>query len=112
MKKIELLAIILASLATGLALAALVLLQSLLGIIIAMGGIALGVFSLILYIRSAHKKAMQYPLVPPEGKPDIYLPRTDIPRPVIADFRKLEEKKRKFARIRKLIRKKERRRKR
>jgi len=56
-----------------------------------------------LSVRSARKKKIQYPLVPPEGRPDGYLPLTSIPRPVIEDYRKIEEKKRRFARIRKIV---------
>lgn len=56
-----------------------------------------------LSVRSARKKRIQYPLVPPEGRPDWYLPLTNIPRPVIEDFRKIEEKKRRFAKIRKIV---------
>lgn len=55
-------------------------------------------FYLLLIVR----RKPQYPLVPPEGKWDMYLPRTGIPRPVIADFREIEEKKRKFAKIKKM----------
>jgi hypothetical protein len=59
-------------------------------------------FYLLLIIR----RKPQYPLVPPEGKWDMYLPRTDIPRPIIADSREIEEKKRKFAKVNKMTRKK------
>lgn len=52
------------------------------------------------------KKHPKYPLVPPEGKGDIYLPRSDIPRPIFEDFRKMREKKRKFDSIRRLMHKK------
>jgi len=74
------------------------------------GGIALSlaltIFCLGSYFYvSKRKKKIRYPLVPPEGRGDIYSPRTDIPRPIIEDFRKIEEKKRKFARINKMIRK-------
>jgi len=58
------------------------------------------------YVRYVKKKQPQYPLVAPEGKADFYLPRTRIPRPVHADFREVEEKKRKFAKVKKLTRKK------
>lgn len=54
-------------------------------------------------VRATRKKKRQYPLVPPEGRPDWYLPLTNIPRPVIEDFRKIEEKKRRFAKIRKIV---------
>lgn len=55
--------------------------------------------------RVEKKKEPRYPLVPPEGRGDVYLPRTDIPRPVYEDFRKIEEKKRSFARVRKMVNK-------
>ena len=111
MKKIELFAIILFFAANGLALAVLVLLRSFWGVIITLGGIAFGIYSLFLYVRSVCRRRVRYPLVPPEGKPDMYVPRTNIPRPVIEDFRKIEEKRRKFAKIRKLASEKVRRRK-
>lgn len=108
MKKTTQFVIILVFVADGLALVSAVLLRSFWGVIICLGGIPFGIYS--LYVRSrARKRRLRYPLVPPEGKPDIYVPRTDIPRPVIEDFRKIEEKRRKFARIRKLVSKKVRR---
>jgi hypothetical protein len=45
-------------------------------------------------------------LVPPEGKQDMYLPRTDIPRPVFEDFRKMKEKKQRLAKLRRMVQKK------
>ena len=45
-------------------------------------------------------------MVPPEGRGDVYLPRTDIPRPIHEDFRRIEEKKRRLEKIRKMTRKK------
>ncbi|MEM3627820.1 MAG: hypothetical protein QXE06_00455 [Candidatus Bathyarchaeia archaeon] len=54
------------------------------------------------YVRRVKGKKPRYPLVPPEGKADVFLPRTDIPRPVIADFREIEEKRRRMAKIKKL----------
>jgi hypothetical protein len=56
------------------------------------------------YIRLYRKKKAMYPVVPPEGKTDIYFPRTDIPRPVHADFRKMQEKKQKLEKIKKKMR--------
>jgi len=56
------------------------------------------------YIRLYRKKEARYPVVPPEGKTDIYFPRTDIPRPVYADFRKMQEKKQKLEKIKKKMR--------
>lgn len=55
------------------------------------------------YARFIRKKKRRYPLIPPEGKPDWYLPLTNIPRPVIEDSRKEEEKKRKLAHVRKMV---------
>ena len=56
------------------------------------------------YIRLYRKKEARYPVVPPEGKTDIYFPRTDIPRPVHADFRKIKEKKEMLEKIKKKTR--------
>jgi hypothetical protein len=56
------------------------------------------------YIRLYRKKEATYPVVPPEGKTDIYFPRTDIPRPVYADMRKMQEKKKKLEKIKKKMR--------
>jgi len=58
------------------------------------------------YVRYVKKKQPQYPLVAPEGKADFHLPRTKIPRPVHADFREMEEKKKKMAKVKKLTRRK------
>ena len=45
-------------------------------------------------------------MVPPEAKADIYFPRTDIPRPIHEDFRRMEEKRRRLAKIKKKMRRK------
>ena len=73
--------------------------------------IAAGLFFLAFcfhwsHVRYVKKKEPRYPLVPPKGKAGAYLPRTNIPRPVIADFREAEEEKKKLARLKKLQRKK------
>ncbi len=57
------------------------------------------------YIRAARRKKLRYPLIPPEGRTDWYLPTTNIPRPVIKDYREIEEKKRKFSKLNKKLRK-------
>jgi len=90
--------------AFGLALAIAMLLQSLWGVVIVLGCMAFGLYA--FYISRHQKRQPRYPLVPPEGKGDIYLPRTDIPRPIYDDFRRMREKKRKFEKIRKMTRKK------
>ncbi|MGB9676361.1 MAG: hypothetical protein ACPL0C_04160 [Candidatus Bathyarchaeales archaeon] len=71
----------------------------------------LGVDLYWYYVRRVKGKKPRYPLATPEGRADVYLPRTDIPRPVIADFREIEEKKRRMAKIKKLQSKVERRKK-
>jgi hypothetical protein len=51
----------------------------------------LGGFMLYCYLlyRFVHKAGRpRYPIVPPEGRTDIYFPRTDIPRPVHEDVRR------------------------
>ncbi len=64
-------------------------------------------FYLVLILR----RKPQYPLGPPEGKYDTYLPRTNIPRPLYDDFRKMKERKRKFAKIDRIVHKRARRKK-
>jgi Ca2+/Na+ antiporter len=60
-------------------------------------------YCLFLY-RFVHKgKKPKYPVVPPEGRTDIYFPRTDIPRPIHEDTRRYPkffkiEKKRRYKR--------------
>ncbi len=48
-------------------------------------------FLIYCYIihRSVYKgDEPRYPMVPPEGRTDIYFPRTDIPRPIFEDARR------------------------
>ena len=73
--------------------------------------IAAGLFFLAFcshwyHTRYVRKKEPRYPLVPPKGRAGAYLPRTNVPRPVIADFREAEEEKKKLARLKKLQHKK------
>ncbi|HKZ94696.1 MAG TPA: hypothetical protein VJ249_08990 [Candidatus Bathyarchaeia archaeon] len=64
-------------------------------------------FSLyFLYVRYYKKENVRYPLVPPEGKGDVYFPRSKIPRPIHEDMRRMREKEREFAKLRKLRRRK------
>jgi len=64
----------------------------------------LAIFSLYMILNQIkNRKKVRYPLVPPEGRLDTYVPRTNIPRPIIEDFRKIEEKKRKFANLRRMM---------
>ena len=79
-----------------------VLTQSIWMCVIASGIVALTVY--YFHVRLYQKKKAKYPIVPPEGRTDIYFPRTDIPRPVHADFRRMQEKKRKLEKIKKKMR--------
>jgi len=94
--------LILVLIGNGFALASVFLVGSFWAVIICLGIIAFDIYW--YYIRRVKGRKPRYPLVPPEGKADVYLPRTNIPRPVVADFRELEEKKRKFAKVKKMIR--------
>ena len=88
----------------AIALAIAITLENMLAVAIILASFALGFYLIFTGLRK--KTRPKYPLVPPEGKPDIYLPRTDIPRPIYEDFRRMEEKKRKFEKLKKLSRKK------
>jgi hypothetical protein len=101
-RKLAIIGIGLVLVADAFALASAVLLQNVWFMMLALVVTAFGVYA--FYIRRIHKRRPRYPLVPPEGRPDMYLPRTDIPRPVVEDFRKIEEKKQKFAKLKKTIR--------
>jgi len=67
------------------------------------------VFSLSFWVYSMRqrKRRVQYPLVPPEGKADVYFPGTRIPRPIHEDFRKMEERKRKLKKLKKMTSKRD-----
>lgn len=45
-------------------------------------------YCFFLYRYSRGKWRTKYPIVPPEGRTDIYFPRTDIPRPIHEDTRR------------------------
>jgi len=69
--------------------------QALLGIISFNGVLFsfsfLGPFIIYCYLiyRFVYKGAKpKYPIVPPEGRTDIYFPRTNIPRPIYEDVRR------------------------
>lgn len=51
----------------------------------------------------------KYPMVPPEGRMDVYYPRTNIPRPIYEDVRRYPEffgrKKKKYDRTRRVKKK-------
>lgn len=68
--------------------------------------IALEFFMYFYFVRRFRMKEARYPLVPPEGKADVYFPRTKIPRPVYEDMRRAREQRRKFAKLDKMRRKK------
>ena len=95
--------IILILVGNAIALAVATLLQNLWAVMIVLGVIAFDLYW--FYVRYHQRKKPRYPLVPPEGRGDIYLPRTNIPRPIYADARKIQEKKRRLAKLKKWTRK-------
>jgi len=86
----------------GLLLVSGILVQSIWMCVIAAGTIAFTLY--FFYVRLYQKKEARYPMAPLEGKTDIYFPRTNIPRPIHADMRRMQEKKRRFAKLKKKIR--------
>jgi len=100
--------IVLLLIGNGFALAAAIFVGGVWSVMISLGVITVDLYW--YYVRRVKKRKPRYPLVPPEGKADVYLPRTNIPRPVHADFREMEEKKRRFAKLNKMLRKKKRKR--
>ena len=80
--------------AQALAVAIAILLQNVWAGAVVSFAIAFNVY--FCHVRLCKKKEAQHPLVPPQGKVDIYFPRTDIPRPIREDFRKVQEKKRRL----------------
>lgn len=59
------------------------------------------------YSLRQRRRRVQYPIVPPEGKPDVYFPRTKIPRPIHEDFRKMDERKRRLKKLRRMMRRRD-----
>ena len=86
----------------GLLLVGGILVQSIWMCVIAAGTIAFTLY--FFYVRLYQKKEVRYPMAPLEGKTDIYFPRTNIPRPIHADMRRMQEKKRRFAKLKKILR--------
>jgi hypothetical protein len=84
------------------AVATVLLLRNVLMSLIVFGVVAFDLYW--FYVRYHHKRRPRYPLVPPEGRGDVYMPRTNIPRPIYADLRGMKEKKRKFEKIRRMMR--------
>jgi hypothetical protein len=82
------------------------LLQSILAVLVISGVFVLDLC--LYYLRAVKKRRVRYPLVPPEGRGDAYLPRSNIPRPVVEDFRRLHEKQKKFKKLREMMRRRKR----
>ena len=53
-------------------------------------------YSYLVYSATYLKVKRKYPLVPPEGRPDIYFPRTNIPRPIYEDAQRARERAKLF----------------
>jgi len=83
----------------AIALASAILLQNILGVMVVFGVIAFDLYW--FYVRYHQRKKPRYPLAPLDGEVDIYLPRTNIPRPIHADTRRMLEKKRKLEKLKK-----------
>jgi len=70
-------------------------------IVAAIGFVAIYVY--LFHVTYDRRKKLRYPIVPPEGKADIYS-RASIPRPIHEDFRRMQEKKKRFAKLNRLRR--------
>ena len=46
------------------------------------------IYCYLIYRSVCKGRKPKYPIVPPEGRTDIYLPRTDIPRPIHENARR------------------------
>lgn len=46
---------------------------------------SLVIYCILLYQSVYRRRRPRYPIVPPEGRTDIYFPRSDIPRPIYED---------------------------
>lgn len=49
-------------------------------------------YSYLVYTATYTRLKRKYPMVPPEGRPDIYFPRTNIPRPIYEDAQRARER--------------------
>jgi hypothetical protein len=45
-------------------------------------------YSYLVHTATCLRLKRKYPMVPPEGRPDIYSPRTNIPRPIYEDVQR------------------------
>jgi hypothetical protein len=45
-------------------------------------------YSYLVYTATYLRLKRKYPMVPPEGRPDTYFPRTNIPRPIYEDVQR------------------------
>lgn len=53
------------------------------------------------YLRLVKKREPRYPLVPPEGKPDVYT-RFGLPRPILEDFDEMKRKREKLEKLKRM----------
>lgn len=85
----------------GVAIAGAIVLQSFLVMLIASAAIAFDLYW--FYVRYYKRVKPKYPMASPDAKPvDAYFPRTNIPRPLHEDPRRIHEEKHKLDKIRKL----------
>jgi len=87
--------------AAGVIMTAAIVLQSIGLMLLAWSMVA---FDLYWFYTRYHKKVKpKYPMAPPDAKPvDVYFPRTDIPRPIHEDVRRMHEEKQTLEKVRKL----------
>ncbi|MCJ7608160.1 hypothetical protein MUP00_00620 [Candidatus Bathyarchaeota archaeon] len=76
----------------GIAIAVGLLTQNVPVALLGSGIIFLGLYW--FYVRFYRKRKPAHPFGPPDGKPDIYFPRSDIPRPLYEDMWRMQDEKR------------------
>ena len=107
-KRVLRLWLVLVLLGNGFALLAAAILGSVWLLLAVLGVIVFDLYW--FYVRYLKRRKPRYPLVPPEGRADVYFPSSNIPRPVVAEARRFEEKQRKHRklkrRLRRVVRKK------
>jgi hypothetical protein len=87
--------------AAGVCMTAAILVQSIWAMLLVWSLVALDLYW--FYTRYHKKVKPKYPMAPPDAKAvDAYFPRTNIPRPIYEDVRRMHEEKQKLEKVRKL----------
>ena len=90
----------------GFALAVAVVLQNILVWLVVLGVVCFDLYW--VYVRAVRRRRPRYPMVPPEGRADVYFPSSNVPRPVVAEARRFEEERKRFRKLRRRLRRVER----